>query len=133
MNKGIKRIVRFFDLLEDWIRAHLSRYPLIYALIGGVGVVLFWRGVWHTADLFHFMTGPVSIAIAIVILGLSGILVSEFIGEHIIMTGLKGEKKLVEKTREEIAGEEEKIHHLEETLERVEEDLSEIRDELKGK
>lgn len=129
----IKRIFRFFDLLEDWIRAHLSRYPLLYALIGGIGVVFFWRGVWHTADLFAFMTGPVSIALGIIILGLTGVLVSEFIGNHVILAGLKGEKKFEEKTREEVLKEEDKMNHLETTLEEIEEELVEIKNEVSHK
>lgn len=129
----IKRIFRFFDHLEDWIRAHLSRYPLVYALIGGIGVVLFWRGVWHTADLFAFMTGPVSIALGIIILGLTGVLVSEFIGNHVILAGLKGEKKFEEKTREEVLKEGDKMDHLETTLEEIEEELSEIKEEVSHK
>ena len=126
----MKMIVNFFDKIEDFIRGHLSRYPIAYALIGGVGVVLFWRGVWITADLFEFMTGPISIAIAIIILGLSGILVSEFIGEHVLMASLRGEKKLEEKTREEILKEDEKIEAMEHTLETIQSDISEIKDNV---
>lgn len=46
----LKDIFKFFDSLEDQIRRRLSHWPLSYALICGAGVVLFWRGVWHTAD-----------------------------------------------------------------------------------
>ena len=45
-----KNIVKFFDKLEDKTRAMLSRMPILYAFVGGIGVVLFWRGVWHTTD-----------------------------------------------------------------------------------
>ena len=128
---AMRRIILFFDRLEDWIRAHLSRYPLIYAIIGGVGVVLFWRGVWHTADLFSFMTGPVSVALGIIVLGLTGVLVSEFIGNHIILAGLRGEKKLEEKTIEEINAEDKRIHSIEKTLENIEEEILEIREEVR--
>jgi hypothetical protein len=43
----------FFDKFEDHIRTHLSRYPIVYTIIGGIAIVLFWRGVWHTADILH--------------------------------------------------------------------------------
>jgi hypothetical protein len=46
----MKKILDFFDKLEDKIRKWLSRHPIIYAFIGGAGVVIFWRGVWHTVD-----------------------------------------------------------------------------------
>lgn len=45
-----KKIFLFFDKLEDSIRKWLSHHPLLYAFIGGTGVVLFWRGIWHTMD-----------------------------------------------------------------------------------
>ena len=47
-----KKVLNFFDKLEDKTRAGLSRVPFLYALLGGIGVVLFWRGVWHIADDF---------------------------------------------------------------------------------
>jgi hypothetical protein len=48
----MNKIVRYFDKLEDRIRGRLSRYPIIYSIIGGTAIVLFWRGVWVTADYF---------------------------------------------------------------------------------
>jgi len=89
--------LNFFDKLEDKIRGSLSRYPIAYAVIGGIGIVLFWRGVWLTADLFQFMTGPVSLLLGTVMLLSMGLFVSFFIGDHILITGLKHEKKLIEK------------------------------------
>lgn len=124
------KIVKFFDVLEDKIRAHLSRYPLIYALIGGVGVVLFWRGVWNIADGYPFLTGPVSALIGVTILGLTGILVSAFIGNSIIMAGLKGEKKQEEKTQSEILEEQSQVVDIASTLTHIESELADIRDEV---
>jgi hypothetical protein len=39
-----RNILAFFDKLEDKTRAKLSRVPLLYAFLGGIGIVLFWRG-----------------------------------------------------------------------------------------
>ena len=119
-----KFIYRFFDKLEDRIRGSLSHYPIIYAFIGGVGIVLFWRGVWHTADYFMMLSnsanydqssinlsdaiwwdGPVSFLIGTGLLLLTGLFVSDFIGNEIIITGLGGEKKLSEKTEKEVKNE----------------------------
>ena len=119
-----KFIYRFFDKLEDKVRGSLSHYPIIYALIGGAGVVLFWRGVWHTTDYFMMLSnsanydqssinlsdaiwwdGPVSFLIGTVLLLLTGLFVSDFIGNEIIITGLGGEKKLSEKTEKEVKNE----------------------------
>ncbi len=55
-----------------------------------------------TADLFPFLTGPVSIIISVGTLLLTGLFISFFVGDAIIMSGIKGEKKLVEKAESEI-------------------------------
>jgi hypothetical protein len=44
------KLLRFFDKFEDAVRGALSHWPIVYGFFGGVGIVLFWRGVWHTAD-----------------------------------------------------------------------------------
>jgi hypothetical protein len=126
----LKRIVSFFDHLEDWFRKQLSKYPIFYAFVGGIGVVLFWRGVWHTADEYPFLTGPVSLVLGSVILLMTGIFVSAFIGSRILLTGLRGEKKLTEKSREEIDLEEQELKNIQKTVEKIEKEVEEIKRDL---
>lgn len=114
-------IVRMFDKLEDHVRGWLSHRPILYAFIGGIGVVLFWRGVWHTADYLTALMnasslggsnldlagmvwwdGPLSLVIACVLLLMVGAFVSSFIGNEIILSGLRGEKKLSERTARDL-------------------------------
>jgi len=115
----MKRIARFFDKLEDRIRLALSRRPIIYTFIGGVGVVLFWRGVWLTADMLPLLTGPVSIFVSVAILLLTGLFVSFFIGDEIIIKGLREEKKINEQTEVEIKEEEATLRTLKKDLEEI--------------
>lgn len=100
------KVVRFFDVLEDHIRARLSRTPIIYAFFAGIGVVLFWRGVWETADHvathIPFFTGPMSIILGALILLLSGTFVSSFIGNRILLSGILRSRKLTEKSPDEV-------------------------------
>ena len=98
------KIINFFDKLEDKVRSKLSHYPIIYALIGGVGIVLFWRGVWYIADDMSLGSWA-SIIISIILLLMSGLFVSFFIGHYIIFSGLKQEKKIEEKEEDEIRAE----------------------------
>ena len=120
------RLVKFFDKLEDRIRGALSRHPIVYTFIGGVGIVLFWRGVWLTADLFPFMTGPVSIIISVALLLLTGLFVSFFIGDEIIIEGLRQDKKITEKTESEIKSEEATLRQIRKTLEDIEAKLNKL-------
>ncbi|MEK7086911.1 MAG: hypothetical protein AAB935_01490, partial [Patescibacteria group bacterium] len=111
----------------------LSRRPIIYTLIGGVAIVLFWRGVWLIADELPFMTGFVSLIISVAVLLLSGLFVSFFIGEEIIISGLKKERKLFEKTESEIKAEADILNQIKIKIEKIEEDLQEFKQNKKIK
>jgi hypothetical protein len=108
--------------VERKLRSKLSHYPNLYALIAGIGIILFWRGVWHTVDLWHlylvrdhfdsidFATtpwwdGPMSMIAGIIILRLTGAFVSSFIGNELILSGLRGERKLTEQAEEGVQNE----------------------------
>jgi len=124
----IKKIVHFFDRIEDKVRGHLSRYPIAYAFIGGVGIVLFWRGVWHSADEIPILSNSwVSLGTGSLILLLIGVFVSVFVGNKLILTGLRGEKKMTEKTREEIEEEEAQIKKMQTTVNKIEEEIEELK------
>jgi len=125
----IKKTIKFFDKLEDKIRGKLSHYPLVYAFIGGIGVVLFWRGVWHTADDMN-VGSIASLIIGSIMLLLTGIFVSAFVGSRLIISGLIGERKMEEKEEEELQTEEMQLRNLQNTLNRVEKKISELEEEV---
>ena len=135
-----KKILNFFDKLEDYVRGHLSRYPIVYTLIGGVAIVLFWRGVWHTADLLQAQGGwlgwlfyePTNMIIVTIILLASGLFVSYFIGDTILMSGMKGEKKLADKTEREIREEEAELKKIQATIKEIEKDVEQIKEAVIG-
>lgn len=124
-----KKIFRFFDRLEDKIRSRLSRNPLLYALLGGVGIVLFWRGIWHVADEVN-LGSTTSIILGAGILLISGVFVSAFVGNSLIISGIRGDKKLAEKTSEEIENEELKLKELQSSLNRVEKKLDHLEQDI---
>lgn len=142
-----KKIIHFFDKLEDKTRGWLSHHPILYAIIGGIGVVIFWRGVWHSADfvmdLFFatnrtnstissgfWLDGPISVIIGTTILLMTGVLVSNFIGNEIIISGVKKEKKLTEKTEHEIKSEIEELQSIKKGMEKMEQKLEDIEKKL---
>lgn len=120
------KIIKFFDRLEDRVRFALSRHPLIYTFIGGVAIVLFWRGVWNTADMFPWLTGPISLLISTAVLLMIGLFVSFFIGDQQILSGLRKEKKLIEKTKEELDTEETTLEEIHKEIEALVLKLEEI-------
>lgn len=121
----MNKTVNFFDKLEDKVRSFLSRYPLVYAFIAGTAIVSFWRGVWETSDIFGIPPG-FSLIGGFLVLLLIGILVTEFIGNRIIISGLRGDKKLEEKTLEEIDDEEMFLKNLKNKVDRIEKMLIEL-------
>ena len=128
----IKEIIKFFDRLEIKIRGKLSHYPVLYAFIGGVGIVLFWRGVWHTADDMN-VSSILSLIMGFFILLVAGVFVAEFIGNKLIIAGLIGEKRLATKEEGEIETEESQLKNLQSTLNRVEKKLSDLESEVEKK
>jgi len=120
--------------LKHKIQSHLSHHPTLYALIVGVGIVLFWRGVWHSVDQMHdvigylaqshslslkdsyWWDGPVSFVVGTLMLYMTGAFTSSFIGNELILAGLRGERKLTEKADEELKNEVAVISDIKEEL-----------------
>lgn len=122
--------MRFFDLLENKVRGALSHHPVIYALIGGVAIVLFWKGVWETAARFPILDGPMSIVVSLLLLLITGLFVSFFIGDTVLISGMIAEKKLSEKTEKEVVTEEEEMNEVKKDIEKIGQDISEIKDSI---
>ena len=118
-----QRIVRFFDKLEDRVRIALSHHPIVYAFIGGVAIVLFWRGVWMIADTFAWLDGAASVLMSTLVLLVMCLLVSLVLSDHIILSGLRHEKKLDEKTEKEVRAEMTELQQVLERLDRIEREL----------
>ncbi len=132
-------VPKFFDKLEDRTREHLSRVPIVYAVIGGVAIVLFWRGVRGLADSLEFPGGfwafifnPfVSLILSIILLLGTGLFVSFFIGDRIILSGLKLEKKVEEKTESEVREEEAMLQTLHSKIDRLSKAFEELKATIK--
>ncbi len=128
--KGIfHKIWRFFDRFEDHNRAFLSHYPIVYAIVGGFGIIQYWRGVWHAADEWGW-NATTSVLIGLIVLLATGLMVSFFIGDNILLTGLRREKKLVEKTEEELELEEGEVQNIKTHISAIEKSLEEIKKKL---
>lgn len=129
--------------LKHRIRSRLSHNPGLYALIVGIGIVLFWRGAWHSIDQLHVVInhlynagnsisfietpwwdGPLSFVVGCIVLYFTGAFTSSFIGNELILSGLRGEKKLNQKTEAEVQTEVIEIADIKDELEIISRKLS---------
>ena len=123
-----KYINKFFDKLEDKNRMFLSSYPIFYAFLTGAGIILFWRGLWRVADITPILQNSfVSIIVGAILLLLIGTFVSSYIGNEIIISGVKKEKKAVEKIVE--AEEQDLVHEFEDDA-KIMRELKEVKSQL---
>jgi uncharacterized membrane protein len=137
----MKRITRFFDRLEDSVRGRLSHRSIFYAIVGGMATVFFWRGVWHTGDILMVRGGfwgwffyePITVIWSSIILLMTGLFVSIFIGERIIISGLRQEKKTTDKTEEEVKKEDSQIGILSLKIDQISKDLESIKNAISKK
>ncbi|HEU0081133.1 MAG TPA: hypothetical protein VFQ72_03890 [Candidatus Paceibacterota bacterium] len=131
----MKKIIVFFDKLEDRVRGNLSHKPIVYSILGGILVVLFWRSVWHTADILMLQGGvlgwifyePHQLVITVAGLMLTGLMVSVFIGDRIILSGLRHEKKFEEMTEDLVKEEEVTLKSLRSEIRELKKQLEEAK------
>ena len=135
--------------LATRIHIFLSHHTFLYAFIVGVGIVLFWRGVWHTVDLIHlyishyhatasidlaehpWWDGPLSLLAGSLILYISRAFVSSFIGNELILSGLRTEKKLPRKTEDNLKTEVSAITDIKDEIETITHKLGDLEEQIK--
>lgn len=128
LQNRMKILLKFFDILEDIVRSWLSKRPILYGLIAGIGAVLFFRGVWYLAD--EMKIGSIeSIIVSAAILLVSGVFVSHFVGDQLILSGLKREKKVIDKTEDEVHTEMATLRDIQHDLKEIKNDLEHIKEE----
>jgi hypothetical protein len=142
--------MQFLKSLAKKLRAMLRRHPLIYAFVGGVGVVLFWRGVWHFTDFLALILFPssdqvttidwttgidssLSLVIGTLLLLLTGLFVSEFLTGQVLMTDIKEEERLVKTTEKDIAKESSEFSPIEKDLQHIEEEIKNLENQVRKK
>ena len=85
------------------------------------------------ADTIPFLTGPVSIFVSVAILLAMGLFVSFFIGDNIIISGLKKEKRLDERVAFEIKTELEVLNDIQKRIGDIEKELKTLKEEIRKK
>jgi hypothetical protein len=137
----MKRFINFFDHVEDRVRSSLSKYPILYGIIGGITVVVFWRSVWVTTDeivsffpeRLHFLNGPVTFLLSTAILLATGLFVSFFVTDRVLLSGIKHEEKNVLKVEKEMKQERQILTVLSQKIDKIEHTVEDIRDQQKSR
>ena len=122
----------------------LSHHSYLYATLAGIGIVLFWRGVWHSADLVHlyinhyhsssslstvdqpWWDGPLSFVVGCAILYVTRAFVSSFIGNELILSGLRTEKRITKETESELKTEVFAIDEIKQEMNVINQKLGEL-------
>ena len=144
----MKKIKNLFEKIEEKIKIRLSHHPRWYALIVGFGVVLFWRGVWHSTDLLNnylnvfqnnlsidsvtspWWDGPASLFAGVIVLFFTGAFTSSFIGNELILSGLRQEKRLTQKTETEVKTEEQFVTDIKQELNVMTDKIEQLEKEI---
>lgn len=128
-----KKTISFFNKLDDKIRSRLSDRPVLYAVIAAIGIVLLWRGIWMIADDMG-VSGWASVIVGAVLLLITGVFVSAFIGNRVLLAGLRDQKKMSQQEKKcmelDLQHEHEAIDNISESLEGIKEDIDEMKQKL---
>lgn len=124
-NESMKYFTNIFLRIEEKARAYFERFPFAHAFLGGVGVVLFWRGVWEIADRMHI--DPIaSIGLGSLLLGAIGLFLHTFVGNAIIIKNVEKDKRLTKKAQHGIVAVEQNIKQEEVTLNQLSEKIDRL-------
>lgn len=125
-----------FLTIESRARKYFEHFPFIHAFLAGVGVILFWRGVWEIADIYS-LDPTISIAVGIIILIGIGLFTHTFIGNAIIIKSVKHEINIEKENRKDISEfeknitkEEITLAHLSDKLDKLSEKISHLEEHL---
>ncbi len=121
----MRYFTNIFLNIEARARSKFEKYPFFHAFLAGVGVILFWRGVWEQADRLE--VGPItSIVVGGLLLGAIGLFLQTFVGNTIIIKKVEKEKALDKKTEQDVTAVKSEVRREEVTLSRLGDKLEEI-------
>ncbi|MBP6884929.1 MAG: hypothetical protein KBC17_03890 [Candidatus Pacebacteria bacterium] len=101
MKEITKTLLRF----ESYARKFFEQYPFLQALLAGIGVIIFWRGIWEWLDDINVSPFSSIIIGAIILFGV-GAFLQTFIGNTIIIKNVEQEEKIEKKVLKDIVSEE---------------------------
>ena len=100
----MKSITKILLEAEDRARTYFEKIPFLQAFLSGIGVIIFWRGIWEWLDMQH-VSPLISVVGGSLILLCVGVFVQTFIGNTIIIKNVKQEELLEKRAIKEMEGE----------------------------
>lgn len=125
----MKHITNIFLQIEHNAREFFEKFPYIQAFLAGVGVVMFWRGVWEIMDQMN-LDPILSISIGSLLLGAMGLFLHTFVGNAIIIKHVETDQSLDRVTKREIFKVEAEVHEEEITLSQLSEILKKLEEKI---
>lgn len=127
----MKYFTNKFLKLEEKSRNYFEKTPFFHAFFAGVGVVLFWRGVWEVADTIG-LNPYLSIVLGSLVLIILGLFLQTFVGNTIIIKKVESEKRLDQKTETDIKRVQQEMNVEEITLDLLAKKLERIEAKLES-
>jgi len=100
----MKSITRILLETEEKARLYFEKTPFIQAFLSGIGVIIFWRGIWEWLDI-NQISPLASVVAGSLILLCVGVFVQTFIGNTIIIKNVKQEERFEKSAIKHIEGE----------------------------
>jgi len=100
----MKSITKILLNAEESARLYFEKTPFIQAFLAGIGVIIFWRGIWEWLDM-NQVSPVTSVVIGSLILLCVGVFVQTFIGNTIIIKNVEQEERFEKKAIKQMEGE----------------------------
>jgi hypothetical protein len=97
------KITKILLTMEESARRYFEKVPFLQAFIAGVGVIIFWRGVWELLDDMR-VSPTLSIVLGCLLLAGVGVFLQTFIGNTIIIKNVHQEEKTEQKELHKLEG-----------------------------
>lgn len=119
----MRQLTQKLLIIEERARKFFEHIPFTHAFFAGIGVTIFWRGVWELLDVLG--VGPISsIILGSLILGGVGVFIQTFLGNTLIIKNVSREEQKESKEIKDVAQE---IKKEEITLTVLSEQISELK------
>jgi hypothetical protein len=125
----MKYITNLFLGIEHNAREFFERFPYIQAFTTGVGVVLFWRGIWGYMDKVK-LDSILSIVLGSILLIITGLFLHTFVGNAIIIKHVETDQRTDIITKREMFKVEAEVHEEEITLSELSESIKNLEEKI---